>query len=109
MSYTVTGYIGRILYTAVVDEDAAAAAADDAKVGCVTGSPNILRLLKDRDGEDVDVTPTGPFIKLDVNDPDTIQGALYAMTHVIDVEGDETGILDVRDAEGNQLPPGTVF
>ena len=82
----VTGYIDGIAYTAVIGGPAAA---DGEAVGVVTGSPNVLSLLRAHDGQDVGAPmPTMGPLTLDVSDPESVTGALYALTQITDVSAD---------------------
>jgi hypothetical protein len=53
----------------------------------VAGSVTVEELLHDRQGETVAVTPTGPFLRLDLTDEASVLGALMAWTQVSGTAG----------------------
>lgn len=57
--------------------------------GLAAGSANALNLLIEHDGQELDVTPTGPVVLVDRSDPESLLGALYALTRVSKVAGDD--------------------
>lgn len=57
--------------------------------GVMSGSPKILALLFLREGQQVRATPVGPTFTVDRNDPASLLGALYALTHVVEVSGED--------------------
>jgi hypothetical protein len=56
--------------------------------GQVMGPAQVMALLVLNEGRSVKVTPTGPVVKLDLDDPSSILGALYALTEVTEVAGE---------------------
>lgn len=80
---TVQGYVDGVAYAVTVGVPR-----DDAAdtVGVVSGSPNVVAMLRIRDGEPVDL-PHGGVSVLDVDDPDRVVEALTAWTEVVRVEG----------------------
>ncbi len=62
-------------------------ASDALARGVTLGPPHVMALLLMNEGRTLLVTPTGPEVVLNLNDPDTVLGALYALTRVVDVTG----------------------
>lgn len=82
--FTVRGHLDGTVYTVTVGD------ADD---GGVSGSPRIRGLLATHVGEALSVTPTGPTVVLGMDHPASILGALYALTTVMEVEGDAPEVI----------------
>jgi hypothetical protein len=100
--FTVEGYVGRTAYTAVVGQAPDQRPPDSDVVGVTAGSPSVLAVLEMNDGDMVRVTPTGPTITLDVNDPESVYGALLGLTEVVTTTGEVPDILGPRE-------PGAVY
>src|SRR5436305_5752307 len=88
--FTVEGYVDRTLYTAVVG---APGDSPGDRVGVVAGSPAVLALLDLHTGREVQVTPTGPTVTLDVTDPASVYAALLGLTEVVNTAGDVPVVL----------------
>ncbi len=80
--FTVRGYDDGVGYALTVADD-----------GTLSGSERVRRMLTDHAGDTFDVTPTGPTVVLDVDDPATVLGALYALTDVTAVDGDAPEVI----------------
>lgn len=89
--FTVTGYADGVAYGVAVDADEATDNED--AFGLVTGNPAVLSLLAAHEGDTLDVTPTGPAYRLDRGDPESVLGALHALTEVVEVDGDAPDVL----------------
>lgn len=86
--FTVTGFTpDNAAYRVVVGDGVRYSATD--VVGVTGGSVNALALLKLHEGQEIEVTPTGPIVVLDLNDPTSVLGALYGLTRVSNVTGDD--------------------
>lgn len=94
--FTVEGYAGGVSYRAVISSGAAASMPDVA--GCAAGTPNVIAFLTGMQGQPWSATPTGPHGILDLDDPESVLGALYAHTQVTSVTG------DAPDLTGPVLP-----
>lgn len=91
--FSVTGYLDDgLAYAATVGQQGRA----NRPLGCLSGPPHLTAMMLAANGMNVAVTPTGPFYILDLADPESVLAALYALTDVISVDGD-----DVPDV----LPP----
>jgi hypothetical protein len=77
--FSVQGTYDGVAYTLVVDRTAEPP---------LSGSPRILTMLTLHEGLTVDVTPTGPYLTVDLGDDETIMGALLALTEVRTTDGD---------------------
>lgn len=69
-------------------------------VGCAVGSAGALALLSMHAGQEVAVTPTGPTVTIDPDDPASTLAALYALTTVRAVDGDDIPDLAPPDEGG---------
>jgi hypothetical protein len=67
--------------------------------GPLIGSVNAVSLLRLNVGQEVGLSPVGPFYTLNLADPKTVLAALYALTDVRKVEGD-----NVPDVYGPRSP-----
>lgn len=82
--FTVEGFLPEsVLY--VLQCGIADAAAD---LHGLTGDRFVLAFLMAREGQTVEVTPTGPVYTLDLADNETVLAALHALTTVTAVRGD---------------------
>lgn len=77
MSFILHGYIDGVAYHLNVPDD-----------GEVDGTDNAMDLLDEREGTQVKVTPTGPVVRVDRADPESILGAFTALTQITRVDGD---------------------
>jgi hypothetical protein len=59
--------------------------------GAVEGPSFLLALLAAYAGREVAVTPTGPFVTVDLNDSSSVLAALYSLTQVTDVRAAADG------------------
>jgi hypothetical protein len=62
-------------------------------LGQVMGPAPVMALMMLNQGLSIRVTPTGPSVTLDLEDPESILGALYALTTVLSVEGDAPEVI----------------
>lgn len=93
--FTVTGSTPKgLIYRAAVGVDPSEPLAR----GVLFGPPHLMALLVPHEGRDLLVTPTGPAVTLDFSKPDSVLSALYALTAVASVSGDD--IPDVIPALG---------
>jgi hypothetical protein len=72
------------------------------RFGIATGSLAVIAMLESREGEHLDVTPTGPFLELSRWEPRGILAALTAWTTVQRVQGRPPRLLPPH-------VPGTVY
>lgn len=101
MSFTVTGFDpDGIAYTAVVDPEEAQLASRS--VGVVTGSPNVLSLLRLYEGREYPPRPTREGGIVDTSSPLGVLVALRALTTVYRVDGDAPAV------PGDDLPEGAI-
>lgn len=84
MAFQVSGYCDEIPYVVTVDTTATPA---------VIGSSRVQGTLDRRTGEGIAVTPTGPFVTLDLTDEATILAALMSWTTITAVTGDAPQVL----------------
>jgi hypothetical protein len=100
MSTIVMGYRrGGVAYRAAVGPSAAD---HPAAVGCLHGPPDLLRLVQARGHRPVQLSPTGPTVEPDLDDPVHMLAVLRELTRVVDVQGDDVPADD-------PAPAGTVY
>ncbi len=84
--FSVTGYMrDGLAYTANGGDQGRA----NRPTGCLTGPPHLTAMMLGVSGGQVAVTPTGPFYAVDLADPESVLAALYALTEVVTVDGDD--------------------
>ena len=83
--FRVQGLNGDVAYQVTIDTT------NDAEP--VRGSFGVEELLASQEGDRVAVTPTGPFLTLDLTDETSILGALMAWTTVTSVTGEAPKVL----------------
>lgn len=78
--------------------------------GVVSGSANVLDLLASSAGTQVQASPTSAAAPLDLDDPASVLAALYMLTTVTSVAGDDIPeVFDATDEDGNPPPEGAVY
>lgn len=83
--FTVNGYTRDAMAYRVVIEQGR-----DGQLGVVRSAPaSVIELLAGHEGRTVGLTPTGPFYTLSMDNAETVLAALYALTEVKQVTGDD--------------------
>ncbi|MBO2461696.1 hypothetical protein [Actinomadura violacea] len=78
--------------------------------GVVSGSDNVLDLLASSAETQVQASPTSAAAPLDTGDPASVLSALFMLTTVATVTGDDVpDVFDATDEDGNPPPDGAVF
>jgi hypothetical protein len=94
--FYVMGYADGTSYTVQVGGDPVPSARN---VGLASGSEAGLEVLREHEGEQVNVTPVGPVVVADYSTPEGVVAPLLAYTEVTAMDGE-----DVPDLLGASSP-----
>jgi hypothetical protein len=94
--FTVEGYVDGVSYTAVVGDPKAEG--DPSAAGIVTGTDNVVTLLRGHEGLPVRASVTSGDRPLDLRDPESVLAGLRDLTQVTKVTGDAPTTSEPYDA-----------
>lgn len=92
MTWTIHGYIDGVAYSLAVGDT----------IDAVDGTDNALRLLYEHEGEELAATPTGPTMRLNSGDPESVLCAFTALTEITSIDGDPPDLFGPAE-------PGVVY